>query len=692
MSSDNSLAEDLAHRPANERATILSTLSDAEIEGLIWDWTFWARPKQLAPHWDWLVWLVLAGRGFGKTRTGAEMVRQWKDEVPIIHLIGPTSSDVRDVMVEGPAGIMRLLPPWDQAAYEPSKRKITFNSGAVALLFSADEPDRLRGPQCYKVWADEPAAWRYLETWDQMMFGMRLGLKPQVVATTTPRPIPLIRDLVSRDGQDVAVTRGSTKENRANLALAFFNTVIRKYEGTRLGRQELDAEILEDVEGALWNRDIIDRGRIRPEQVPHLVRIGIGVDPPASEGEGAAECGIIAAGIDERPRLAHGFLLNDYSTSGSPEKWAKAVVAAFHSELADIVIAEANNGGLMVKHTIHSVDPNIPVKLVHASRGKRTRAEPVSSIYEQLRIHHVGVHSMLEDQMCLSADTLILTSRGQIPIVSVTTKDSVMTRAGWKKVLWSGRTGIARTGTMRTASGLLLKATQEHPVLTESGFISFVDLRDGAKLVTCRAGLSERILSSWEGNFTATTMATIKAAAVEDESFSTGKSGSSITVPYREAGTFITETLIEATTSRQISKHLALRRTRLNTGHREHSQNRLACVAGSEERNGGRDNHAKQSVLPVGPDTTQQDSARCFARDLVVDVTTSSSGDTEPVYNLTVQDQPEFFANGILVHNCTWVPGETSPDRMDAAVWIFTELLIGIRRGVGQLAGGHAQS
>ena len=409
-----SIAEELAVSPEPERAKFIDQLSEGEIDGLIWDWQFWARPKQKAPDWQWLVWLVLAGRGYGKTRVGAEMVRKWKEEVPIIHMVGPTSGDVRRFMVDGPSGVLKICPPWDEARYEPSKSKITFHNGSVCLLFSADEPDRLRGPQCFKAWADEPAAWRYPDAWDQMMFGLRLGSNPQVVATTTPRPIPLIKDLVKRDGVDVHVTRGSTTENRSNLAPAFFDTVIRKYEGTRLGRQELEAEILEDVEGALWTNRIIEAARCH--EVPPLDNVVIGVDPPAAdrtltemtESEKAinAECGIVAAGTanprsrsDGRPVLPHAYVTGDYSLIGSPEEWGQAVVNAFYEEYADCVVAEANNGGAMVRSVIHNVDPNVPVQLVYASRGKRTRAEPISAMSEQGRIHHVGAFAALESQL-----------------------------------------------------------------------------------------------------------------------------------------------------------------------------------------------------------------------------------------------------------------------------------------------------
>lgn len=336
-----------------------------------------------------------AGRGFGKTRTGAELIREWKEDVPIIHLIGPTASDVRDVMIEGPAGILNISPRWDRPSYEPSKRKLTWKNGASALLFSADEPDRLRGPQCYKAWADEPASWRYEETWDQMSFGLRLGLKPQVVATTTPRPTKLIKGLVARDGKDVAVTSGVTYENRANLADAFFTAVIRKYEGTRLGRQELNAEILEDVDGALWTRGLIEANRVRTH--PTLKRIVIAIDPAVTAEEDSDETGIVPAGLGMD---GHGYVLDDLSDKYSPDAWAKKAVAAYHQWQADAIIAEVNNGGDMVEHTIKTIDRSVRVKKVHATRGKLLRAEPVAALDEQHKVHHVGCFPQMEDQMC----------------------------------------------------------------------------------------------------------------------------------------------------------------------------------------------------------------------------------------------------------------------------------------------------
>jgi len=296
-------------------------------------------------------------------------------------------------MIEGESGLLGVFPPEKRPVYEPSKRRITFHNGAIATTFSADEPDRLRGPNHDLAWCDELAVWRYPEAWDMLNFGLRIGDNPRVVVTTTPKPTSLIKSLIKRP--DVHTTRGSTFDNAANLASAFLDEVTARYEGTRLGRQELHAEILDDVEGALWNRDMLDGGRVT--EVPYLKRIVVAIDPAISSNTDSAETGIVAVGVDERN---HGYVLEDRSTRGTPNEWASQAVALYHTLKADRIIAESNQGGDMVKHTLATVDGNVPIRLVHASRGKRTRAEPVASLYEQGKIHHVGSFNQLEDQLC----------------------------------------------------------------------------------------------------------------------------------------------------------------------------------------------------------------------------------------------------------------------------------------------------
>ena len=390
-----SLAERLALAPKAERERILSGLSADQLLRLPYDWEgFWARPNQLSPAGSWRVWMLLAGRGFGKTRCGAEWIRsQVKAGRRRIALAAPTAADVRDVMVEGESGILAIHPDRERPLYEPSKRRLTWPCGALATTYSADEPERLRGPQHDAAWCDEIGAWRYGEdAWNMLMFGLRLGNDPQVVVTTTPRPTKLIRELVK--DPTCVVTRGSSYENRSNLAPAFFDQIVRRYEGTRLGRQELNAELLEDTPGALWSHCIIDAARL--PAAPILTRVVVAIDPAVTLGEESDETGIVVAGKDAR---GHGYVLADISGRYQPTEWARLAITAYRTHKADRIVAERNNGGDMVEATIRMVDPNVPVTMVWASRGKVTRAEPVSALYEQGRAHHVGVFPQLEDQM-----------------------------------------------------------------------------------------------------------------------------------------------------------------------------------------------------------------------------------------------------------------------------------------------------
>ena len=361
-------------------------------EALRYRWDINAREKQRVPDDLFFIWLILAGRGFGKTRTGAETVRLWVRDNAFVNLIGATSDDARAIMIEGESGIMNICPDNERPVYIPSKRRLEWPNGSQSLIFTADEPERLRGKQHYKIWADELGSWRYPEAWEQAMLGLRLGKRPQGIVTTTPKPTKLLLELVNDDRN--IITTGTTYENRANLAGGFFDYVISKYEGTRLGRQELNAELLTDVPGALWKRENIDNARLlkAPEG---LARIVVGVDPTAtSTGD---EAGIITAGRFDQDY----YTLSDDSTQGSPQEWATAAVTAYHRHKADIMVAEKNNGGEMVKAVINQVDPTVNVKLVWASRGKATRAEPVAAISEQGRDHHVGSFAMLEDELCM---------------------------------------------------------------------------------------------------------------------------------------------------------------------------------------------------------------------------------------------------------------------------------------------------
>jgi phage terminase large subunit-like protein len=392
-------------------------------------WAAQRREAQTPPDWEWQIWLLMAGRGFGKTRTGAEWSREqvmYRNR-RIMHFVAPTAGDARDVMVEGPAGFMKVCEAYGwmpgrrhgQVNYEPSKRRITCPNGATIHVFSAEEPERLRGPQCEALWADEIGAWQNAtKTWDNAMFGLRLGDNPQGVATTTPRPTELVKSLMAdRRSEEnpegsVAVTGGSTFENAKNLAKAFIAKIVKKYKGTRLGDQELYGKLLLDLPGALWSASLIEQFRIRiddedpdpPLRDMDIYRMVVGVDPmaldvtnkQAQDMEGPPETGIVAVGLGP---FDEAYVLEDASMSGSPAEWATAAIRAYRHWRADSIVAEANNGGAMVKHTISSIDPSVNVELVHASRGKLTRAEPVSALYQQGRVHHVGQLPVLEDQM-----------------------------------------------------------------------------------------------------------------------------------------------------------------------------------------------------------------------------------------------------------------------------------------------------
>lgn len=390
---DFSGARAFASLSKEKKRQFIANLTDEEAILLKYMWEAWARDVQLTPSGQWSIWLNMGGRGSGKTRAGAEWTRKKKDTTPFLHLIGRTAADVRDVMVDGESGILAISPPWDKPTYQRSKRRLVWNNGAQAITFSADEPESLRGPQCGGMWCDEIGAWSYEDAWDQAMFGLRLGSAPQAIATTTPRVTKLIKKLIA--SKTTVFTRSTTYDNRDNLAPTFFTEVITRYEKTRLGRQELEGLLLEDFEGAMWTREMLDTTRVI--KVPELVRIVVGVDPAVTSGEDSDETGIIVAGegVD-----GHAYVLADYTLKASPLEWAQSVVTAYHLFSADRVIGEANNGGDLIEQNIRTVDPNISYKSVHATRGKQLRAEPIVSLYEQGRAHHVGNLPYLEDEQC----------------------------------------------------------------------------------------------------------------------------------------------------------------------------------------------------------------------------------------------------------------------------------------------------
>jgi phage terminase large subunit-like protein len=365
------------------------------------EWQIPARPDQLPPAGDWLVWLLLGGRGAGKTRAGAQWVRGMALGLPPyaetaiapIALVGETLADVREVMIEGVSGILQLNESFARPQWTPSRRRIVWPNGAVAYAFSSEDPEALRGPQFSAAWSDELGKWRYPDAcWDMLQFGLRLGQRPRQVVTTTPRPIPLLRRLIA--AKDTIVTRAATRANAQNLAPGFLERVVGRYAGTRLGRQELDGELIEDRADALWQRSDIES--VRVGEPPPLGRIVVAIDPPASQRSGI--CGIVAAGIG---RDGIGYVLADATVREvRPDQWAATALRLYRLLDADALVAEVNQGGDMVEAVLREVDRSVPVTKVRATRGKWLRAEPVAALYAQGRIRHVGALPELEDEMC----------------------------------------------------------------------------------------------------------------------------------------------------------------------------------------------------------------------------------------------------------------------------------------------------
>jgi len=403
---------------AAQKKKLLAELDRRQLEIFSREFILLSHQHQFAARDDWTIWLMLCGRGAGKTRAGAEWVRAMVEgiapyadaghKVGQIALIGETEHDAREVMIEGVSGIMSVYPNDARPKWIPSRRRLEWSNGAVAQVFSAEDPESLRGPQFGAAWLDELAKWRHAETtFNMLQFGLRLGERPRQVITTTPRPTALIRKLL----QDKAtlVTRAATAANRFHLAPAFLDMIESRYAGTQIGRQEILGEIVEERADALWSRAMIEQCRVA--EAPALRRIVVAVDPPVSSGKRADACGIVAAGIAESGTV---YVLEDATVTGlSPTAWAAKAISVWRRLAADVLVVEVNQGGDMVKTVIGEADASVPVTAVRAHRGKWLRAEPVAALYEQGRVRHAGVFAALEDEMCdFGADGL---SSGRSP-------------------------------------------------------------------------------------------------------------------------------------------------------------------------------------------------------------------------------------------------------------------------------------
>ena len=398
----NAIAAEVMSLPYDQRTGATEiyqrNLPRWEAARLTYNWPLHARDSQLPPEGDWDTWLILAGRGFGKTRTGAEWIRDQveNNRATRIALVARTTDEAQSVMIEGESGIINVSPPWNKPTYEPSKRKLTWPTGAFALVFSSHEPDQLRGPQFDAAWCDELASWQYPnETWDNLAFALRLGRHPRSVVTTTPKTVELVRSLPNRPG--VHVTRGSTYENQDNLPPTFFNGLIEQYDGTRIGQQEIHAELIDEDEDALWKREWIEKARLG--SYPPIARIVVSIDPAMSTRPTSSETGIVVVGADMRRQ--HAYILADESGRLTPNNMALRVAHLYDKFNATQIVVEANAGGNHVETTLrNAVERTLPIKSIRARHGKQIRAEPVAALYEQGRVHHVGRFPALEDQMC----------------------------------------------------------------------------------------------------------------------------------------------------------------------------------------------------------------------------------------------------------------------------------------------------
>lgn len=719
-------------------------------------WLETARNDQLPPPGEWFTWLIMAGRGWGKTRTGAETIAEWAREQSGGRwaLIAQTAADARDVMLEGESGLLRVLAPSElrggtyDTAYNRSLGELHLADGGKFKAYTAEKPRQLRGPQHHGAWLDEPATWLDAHrgaaedtTYSNLQFGLRLGGNPRQVVTGTPRPVRLIREIMADPG--TVITRGSTYDNLANLAPQFRDKILARYEGTRLGRQELSGELLEDTPGALWQWAMFGADGFRLTAAPPLSRIVVGVDPAASSTDEADMTGIIVAGLGQDGR---GYVLADATLRGTPNEWGQAATAAARAWRADRVVAERNNGGQMVEYVLRSIAPNLPITTVWASRGKQTRAEPVAALYEQGKVSHVGLLPELETQLtswapdsekspdrldaCFAADTLITTDKGDVPIELIKPGMMVLTRQGYRRVVRAEMTNpAADVLTLQASNGVQLTGTGNHPIWVKGKGFTYMDaLVWGDILETCQ----ENPLSSMESS---TTASQIRPIALFGSTFTqtinlceepvkmhfTAQFGCITTAPYQRVITSTTETGTRLTTRQRIWNSSALHFIRnfmrqnseifaapilsafgLSPQRGTVAQRLKRCIRASARSLG---KVARLTLVPARtagnllrrtlrarafvrvpasiemPSINEPTTKLAPVRDVVrssapeevspsahapVSVLGLSESGKASVYNLEVEEVHEYYANGVLVHNC---------------VWALTELMLGEESG-----------
>lgn len=654
-------------------------------------------PHQIPPDGDWLVWMLEGGRGSGKTDGAAHYLDQHVNGPPCIlgfpgghrpAIIAPTLGDAVEACVNGPSGLKAHNPHvvCVQAAGGTFVRWPNGVEGKVFGAFTPEDVERLRagGNRCV-VWAEELAAWvRLQEAWDQMKFGLRLGPRPHVVVSTTPKPRKAYKEIRS-DPRTKKTGAGTAANPHLNENVR--QDLTTRYAGTRLGRQELDAELLEDTPGALWTYAMLEDRRPAPD----LARCVVGVDPSGGSDPENDEQGIIVGGkgID-----GHGYVVADRSCKLSPDGWGRRAVQAYIDFQADAIVCEKNFGGDMVEAVVQTsaraMGVKVKVVMVTASRGKALRAQPVAALYEQGQMHHCEVFAELEEQQCVPAGTMILTLAGERPVEEIMVGDVVWTRSGWMPVEWSGQTGVSDAFVeIEASNGSILRCTPTHPVWVEGrGFIPAVEVQAGCIIHTCQyrspANMSSIAASSIsdsgspvDGNTTA-----LPEEDREKVGSSMWSSTPSITAIYRPVGTSITEIGMASTTILQTCSAALGKTTSESTEDRGAPRTiRVNCAALAEKPSGVVASLAPSRVSLVewlsSPLASEQHSAPAH----VNAVTVRCGGTPEPVYNLTVSGCHEYVANGVLTHNCTWTPESgTSPDRLDALVWVVTETMLGAEK------------